>query len=216
MQPYLSLKTFVYGRLAAAKHRAAYRRLAERGYAQPILEKRPKEALAPEWTDLWFLYQNVRASNPRTILEFGSGCSTTILAQALADNGRTDSSLISIDAEAHWAEVTRKSIPPHLQRLVQVHHCAAVPVNYEGTLAWEHAGLPAVEPDFIYLDGPALTAERQVAIDVVKLEAGMPAGSVIIIDGRDVQVEFLRRTFKRRHEFSRHSFPRHRVLKFVA
>lgn len=216
MQPLLSLKTFVYRRLAAGKHRAAYRRLAERGYAQLILEKRPKEALAPEWTDLWFLYEHVRAANPRTILEFGSGCSTTILAQALADNGRPDSSLMSIDADAHWAGVTRQAIPPHLQRLVQVHHCPAVPVDFNGVPAWEHAGLPAVEADFIYLDGPALTAERQVAVDVVKLEPRLPAGSVIIVDGRDVQVEFLRKTLKRRYDFSRISFPRDSVFKLLA
>jgi len=60
----------------------AKRALLSRGYLD-FLEKRPPGSLPPEPDDLWYLYRLVRRQKPRTIVEFGSGCSTMFLAQAV-------------------------------------------------------------------------------------------------------------------------------------
>jgi len=65
-----------------AKHQ-----LERRGYLE-FIAHRPAHAYAPDFSDLWFLYKIVRRRKPTWILEFGSGCSTVILAQALWDNER--------------------------------------------------------------------------------------------------------------------------------
>src|SRR5258708_1019485 len=76
-----------------------------------LLSNRPKSAYAPNYEDLWFLYSLVRQKKPRIILEFGAGCSTVILAQALYDNARESleavGRLYSVDAVHYWADVTR-------------------------------------------------------------------------------------------------------------
>ena len=51
-----------------------------------ILGQRPSYAKGPDYNDLWFLWNAVRKKNPKVILEFGSGWSTYVIANALAAN----------------------------------------------------------------------------------------------------------------------------------
>jgi hypothetical protein len=101
-----------------AKHQ-----LCKRGYLE-FLKHRPPHAIPPDFADLWFLYETVRRRKPRCILEFGSGCSTVILAQALYDNRRNEilntGYLYSVDADPYWAEVTFSSMQQHLQGLYEI------------------------------------------------------------------------------------------------
>lgn len=71
--------------LGALQMYRSRRALQARGYLD-FLAKRPPDAIPPEPADLWYLYRLVRRTKPRMILEFGSGCSTVLLAQALFDN----------------------------------------------------------------------------------------------------------------------------------
>jgi len=79
---------------------------------------RPSGANFADLTDLWFLYRMIRQRKPRTLLEFGSGCSTVILAQALWNNQCHSADrggyLYSIDADPYWADATAKAMPAHL------------------------------------------------------------------------------------------------------
>jgi len=47
------------------------------------------------------------------------------------------------------------------------------------------------------LDGPALTPERQVAIDPLSLEDRLRPGFTMVVDGRFENVAFLRRYLRR-------------------
>jgi hypothetical protein len=168
-----------------------------------LLASRPPNAYPPDCTDLWFLYRQVRQRKPRCVLEFGSGCSTVILAQALWENRRDNPKdggfLYSVDADAYWADVTVKTMPGHLRDVCDVRHSELVEVEYAGTPGYRHAEVPDVAPDFLYLDGPDFTPGRQVAVDVVDLEPRFPAHFFMVVDGRWTNCKFLNRHLKEKY-----------------
>ena len=63
--------------------------------------------------------------------------------------------------------------------------------------AFRHSTVPVVTPDLLYLDGPALTAQRQVAVDPLDIEPRLSSGSLIVVDGRIRNVLFLREHLQR-------------------
>ncbi len=176
------------------------RALAARGYDR-LFDARPANAYPPVWSDLWFLYRQVRDFKPKVMLEFGGGCSTLIYAQALADNAADGAPgyLYSLDADEVWTGVTARSLPAHLKPFCDVAYTPAMPVEYDDTPAWRFRDVPDVVPDFVYLDGPALTPDRKVAVDVLDLEARFPPGFHLLVDGRSRNCAFLESHFKRRY-----------------
>jgi len=189
---------------------AKYRRIAREAPARERLagltslamfDARPPEAIAPVWSDLLFLYTAVRERRPTTLLEFGCGCSTFILAQALVDNG--EGHLYSIDAFAEWADLTRRTLPERLATRVTLLHCAAEEIEFDGVAGFRHVGMPELEPDMVYLDGPPLTEERPVATDLAEMRDLLAARCLIVVDGRTRNCDFLERQlpdFERRSD----------------
>jgi Methyltransferase domain len=153
---------------------------------------------SPDYTDLWFLYQEVRRRRPETLLEFGSGCSTVILAFALHQNGAGH--LWSLESDEHWAAATAAALPDDLRSRVTLVH-APVREDDRDVGGWSYTNRPDIDPDFVYLDGPALTRERKVAFDVLDLEANLQPGCVVIVDGRGENVRYLEARLRRRHSF---------------
>ncbi len=129
-----------------------------------LLGGRPSNAFPYEADDLWFLYAQVRKRKPISILEFGSGFSTSVLAEAVSRNGK--GVVISIEALEQWAKVTNAALRANnLVQVAQVLHIPAIPTESHGRQAWHHESLPTIEPDFVYLDGPPLDAERPFSVD---------------------------------------------------
>ncbi len=180
--------------------------LRRRGYLD-FLRARPPQAFRPNFGDLWFLYRVVRERKPAGILEFGSGCSTIIMAQALADNAAesgTSGSITSVDADPYWAVTAAKIMPPHLAKFCSIRHSRLREEESHGVPVFRHADLPAAAPDLLFLDGPSLTRERQVAADPLDIEEGFRPGFLMIVDGRDANVLFLRKYLKRHYAFTHH------------
>ena len=190
--------------------RWGHSQLRRRGYAGLFLAA-PEDALRPDWADLWFLYRTVRARRPRCVLEFGSGCSTAIMASALAENARDGGEpghLYSVESSAAWADVTRRYVPeparPYCTLLVTPVVTAA---GVKGIRVLRHATVPDVRPDLVYLDGPPLTAEARVADDLLRLEDQLAARCFIVVDGRKENALFLRRHLRGRYRYRwRHVF----------
>jgi predicted O-methyltransferase YrrM len=177
-------------------------RLRSAGALGPLREfsrARPRGALAPDYTDLWFLYREVRRRRPTTLLEFGSGCSTVVLAFALYQN--REGHLWSLDADAEWARATEAALPEALRSLATVVH-APVHEDDRDVQGWSYRPLPNVDPDFVYLDGPALTRERKVAFDVLDLESRLQPGCLVVVDGRGENVRYLEARLTRKHSFT--------------
>jgi len=164
------------------------------------LARRPATAKPPVWPELAVIHREIRRLRPQRVLEFGSGCSTLVIAQALAENAAEGHPgfLESLDADPHWGQVTIDSLPPRLADYCRVAVVPAIPAEHAGIPAWRHREVPPPPFDFIYLDGPALTPEREAALDLLDLEAELAPGTVVLVDGRYPNCRFLEAHLRRR------------------
>jgi hypothetical protein len=116
------------------------------------------------YSDALFLLDAVTAHRPARVLECGAGLSTLIFAYALDKLERRDgrrTEFISMDESADYIEHrVRPILPPPLRDRVRL---MASPVGYwrfrnrnSGRVACGigYAGLPQLDYDFIYVDGP--------------------------------------------------------------
>jgi len=129
------------------------KRLAESGALDILLEflsARPPSGFSPDFADLWFLYQKVRRRRPRIIFEFGSGCSTVILAKALFDDKNSSHGingyLYSIDADPYWEQSTRASIPASLKDCCEVVYSPVLETEYDGYFLSDTRAFPTLVP----------------------------------------------------------------------
>ena len=108
----MSVKSLIGTQINLLEKYWARRVLKNLGYLD-FLEKRPPGSFSPETDDLWYLYRLVRSRKPKVILEFGSGCSTVLLAQALFDNAKESEIqkgfLYSMDVSENWGQVTKST-----------------------------------------------------------------------------------------------------------
>lgn len=136
-------------------------------------------ALPPHWDDLSTLYRLVLAKKPGLVLEYGSGCSTVVIAaalQALEKSGHS-ATMVSIESNPHWRDHTAGKLGPDLSRFVDLRYMLpATEISWGevrprrrqfiwypgdprplrlGVLTLAYPELENVVPDFIYLDGPA-------------------------------------------------------------
>jgi hypothetical protein len=120
------------------------------------------------------LVELVRAERPPTIVEFGSGTSTIVLAALLAERHGDGQRLVSFEQDAAWAQRTRAALAErNLDRMATVVELplgegASGPPGY---LLTEEAAqlLGQLAPRLVLVDGPTLDsgASRLGAVDVV-------------------------------------------------
>ena len=159
---------------------------------------RPADDLGPDFADLWLLYTTIKERRPVNLVEFGSGWSTYVIASAIHENGI--GRLVSFDTSKKWAEVTRSTLSGGLAEVCEVVHVASREIEFEGELAFQHDIPPQAQVDFIYLDGPPLTAERSIAVDPLILENNLSADAMIVVDGRPWNVDFLKRKLRQKYK----------------
>lgn len=211
-------KQMVYGLLAAWGRHQLWRHRVLEGLME-FVAKRPPTAIPPDFADLWFLYRTVRRRQPQVIVEFGSGCSTVVLAQALADN-RHAAHLYAVESQAVWASATAQALPGHLCSWCDVEASPLVEAEWDGVHGFRHAYTPAVRPNLVYLDGPAFTIEHGTichlfAVDVLAMEESLPADFLLIIDGRKAQTLFLQQNLRRKYQFKARKLFRNHVFELV-
>ncbi len=179
----------------------------------------------PEANDLVRLHKLVRTRKPFTILEFGLGYSTFVMADALAKNqqewdalsdkpeirNRFMFQLFSLDASSEWIEHTRRRFPEHLRERVHFRQSDVKIGQFNGQLCHYYDQLPDVVADLIYLDGPSAKDvqgelnglsfgcdERTVMSgDLLLMESTFLPGTFIMVDGRTNNARFLERNFSR-------------------
>lgn len=180
----------------------------------------------PQAGDLVRLHRLVRSRRPFTVLEFGLGYSTLVIADALAKNEREWEALpdgpppvrnrfmfqlFSVDAVPRWIERTRRMLPAHLAGRVHLSLSEVEIGTHQGQLCHFYERIPDIIPDFIYLDGPFpkdvkgevrglsfRCDERTVlAADPLLMESTLLPGAFILVDGRTSNARFLARNFTR-------------------
>lgn len=186
-----------------------------------------KSPIPPEPSDLVRLHKLVRKRKSFTVLEFGSGYSTIVIADALSKNeadwqqykdkievrNRFIFQLFSVDTSKDWIEHLQKKLPEHLSDRVTLQFSEVEAGTFSGQLCHYYKSIPNVIPDFIYLDGPWAKdvkgsvnglkfdcLERTVmSADLLLMEPSFLPGTFIIIDGRTNNARFLKNNFKRQY-----------------
>lgn len=180
---------------------------------------------SPKWNDLARLHHIACERKVSSVLEFGCGYSTIVLAEALYQNRRRHGEYISknfrrsnafehhvVDDMEKYLALTREKVPSHLADIVHFHASPVQMTTFNGRVATEYETLPNLAPDLIYLDGPSrysvlgdvngiTTAHASglpMACDLLKIEHFLTPGMMIVVDGRTANARFLKSNFQRR------------------
>lgn len=177
-----------------------------------------------ELDDLIRLHYLVTTRRVTTVLEFGAGNSSVVIADALHENKIQHSSYVkeslrrnnpfelhSIDSSAEWLSRARELLPNHLRNQADFYLCEAFVSEFNGQMCTYYDDLPNICPDFIYLDGPDLFSptgsvrglstrhedRMPMAADILTIEHFLTPGTLIVVDGRTANARFLRCNLQR-------------------
>lgn len=180
---------------------------------------------SPELNDLYMLHAYILLNKRITILEFGSGWSSLILAHAIMINEKNYKNKIKnlrkknrfelhvLENEKKYLNITKQRNQKILKNFkkIEYHFSQCEMTKYNGQYATEYKMLPLINPDFIYLDGPdqfkikkrinnfttAHSDMMPMVCDILKFENFLIPGTIIIADGRKANSYFLLNNFKR-------------------
>ena len=177
-----------------------------------------------EIDDLFFLYSLVRERAITSILEFGTGWSTYVLALSLWENQELfgDSHirlvrhpnpfrLLTIDASSEYQNIAIERIPDKLRRNIDAVVSTPKITHSDGVLCHKFDHLPNFAPDLIYLDGPdhgqvhgeingfkyLESFTQPMAADILVIEPYLWPETIIVSDGRTANARFLATRLKR-------------------
>jgi hypothetical protein len=201
------------------------------GYVEGVFDSVSGELdipIPPNADDLVRLHKLIRSRRPFTILEFGLGYSTIIMADALEKNQKDWESLpdkpkirnhfmfqlFCLDASNRWIEIVKNRFPNHLVGHVHFQKSEVEIGTFNGQLCHYYKNIPNIIAEFIYLDGPSAKDvkgsinglnfecdERTVMSgDLLLMESTFCPGTFIIVDGRTNNARFLERNFSRNYE----------------
>ena len=187
-----------------------------------------EEPFPIQYDDLARIYRLIRQRKPFTVLEFGIGFSTSVIAFALLKNKREWDALVhkpkvrnrhmfklfSVDTSEKWINHTRELLQSDVKDIVEFTHSEVEIGTFNGQICHYYSKLPDIVPDFIYLDGPHPKEvkgnirglsfqcdERTVmSADLLAMEPMFLPGTFILVDGRTNNVRFLQNNFKRDYD----------------
>jgi len=182
--------------------------------------------LEPDYCDLARLHQLATKRKVFTVLEFGIGWSTVVLADTLRINEEKWNNLSkknnlrvsnpfkvsSVDSSKKWISVVKKMIPSELKKYIEIKYSEVGAGLFNGRICHFYKNIPDIVPDFIYLDGPdpedakgairGMTwknLERTVMSgDILSMEPTFLPRTFIIIDGRTNNTRFLKNNLQRK------------------
>ncbi len=176
----------------------------------------------PELDDLYLLHSYIIKYKRMTVLEFGTGWSTLVMANAIKYNMKKNFSKIknlrlnnagqvyTLDNEKKWLNETKKKTIKYSKE-VKFHYSESVMDCFNGKICTSFKSLPKINPDFIYLDGPdqfnikgnknGINLNHNdlmpMSCDILKIEHFLKPGTIIIVDGRAANSRFLKSNFQR-------------------
>ena len=185
-------------------------------------------AIPADAEDLVRIHRLIRERKSFTVLEFGVGFSTVIIADALQKNkadwqqldpqpkirNRFQFQCFSVDTSEKWIATTQARMPEVLKNFVNFQFSKVEIGTHQGQLCHFYKNLPDIVPDFIYIDGPDPNAvegningmtfqcsERTVMSgDLLLMEPILLPGTFVLLDGRTNNARFLKNNLKRDYE----------------
>lgn len=180
----------------------------------------------PELDDLYSIYKIIIENKRLTSLEFGSGWSSLIISLALQENKKKYKTYVkklrnnnpfqnfSVDNQRKYLKISKQRLFKYKNLTGHNHfiYSKAKMTKYNFRYATEFTNLPKINPDFIYLDGPDqysiergedsfninVTDLTPMSADILKIEYFLNPGTIILIDGRGANSNFLRKNLQRK------------------
>ena len=197
-------------------------------------EKNPDKKFIPypiDVGDLINLHKTILKRKIFTIMEFGLGYSTIIMADALLKHKKTYDSLKKkpfirvhnkfeihcIDTSKYWTEQFKKKLEkfPDIQKVIKIIITDVHIGKFNDRLCHYYDNLPTINPQLIYIDGPDPKDVKKtngcnfnnpditaMLGDVLFLEPILIPGTFIIVDGRKNNAYFLKNNFQRNWKIS--------------
>jgi predicted O-methyltransferase YrrM len=130
---------------------------------------------------LTMVTDHILKHQPKSVVEFGTGASTLIVAQALKVAGGEDASFISFDQHADFVEATRAWLAEHgLEAELRGVPLAPSPNGWPG-LWYQHGPLPD-RIDFLLVDGPPWVIHPFTRGSADSLFERIPSGGTVMLD----------------------------------
>tara|TARA_S200000501_G_C20849590_1_gene755133 strand:+ start:1978 stop:2766 length:789 start_codon:yes stop_codon:yes gene_type:complete len=181
------------------------------------------DAYRPEFEDLVRLHYVIRKRKVLTVLEFGIGWSTLVMADALKKNFEDYSKdikgirrkdpfkLYSVEIEKKFMESTIKLLGDELINFVDITFTSSSITTFQGRICGKSDKLPNICPDFIYVDGPNPKSIKgsingiemyhqdrtNISCDLLTIEPFFLPGTLIIFDGLTNNARFHANNFQR-------------------
>jgi len=189
-----------------------------------------KTPCEPEYRDLCRLHWIALSRKVLNVLEFGSGYSTVVLADAMrrlyeyfggwaqrSVRSERPFHVYSVEEDQRFLGITNARLGNGLRKFATVSCSSVDMVTHDSRIASVYSKLPNISPDFIYLDGPSQFATTQelngfsfcsksrmpMSADILRVEYFLEPGTLILVDGRTANARFLK-TYLRRNWVYRH------------
>lgn len=180
--------------------------------------------IPPNWSDLARLHWLTRARRAVSVVEFGAGYSTSVIAHALMMNQddfgdwarshrRVDNpfTVLSVDQSDYWLEKVLLRTASELRGLIRPHKSSVSMGSFQDRACTYYEELPNFVADLVYLDGPDQYAPGNsirgfstsspnlmpMAGDLLTVEHFFEPGAVVLVDGRTANARFLKGNFQR-------------------
>lgn len=170
----------------------------------------------PNLIDLCRLHRFVMETKRTTVLEFGTGWSTWVVADALERlearyakdvRGLRRNNIFElhvVDDEEEFIGVASNRLPPSLCDRVFFNCVPVQMTTFNGRVCSVYEKLPLISPDFIYVDGPDQfnvvghvdgwstrhNDMMPMSSDVLKIEHFLTPGTIVVFDGRAANARF--------------------------
>lgn len=178
----------------------------------------------PKWDDLARLHWLTRNREAVSVVEFGAGFSTSVIAHALKMNQQEIGdwalrhrrieypfTVLSVDQSDYWLEKTILRTSSELRPFIRPHSSAVSMGFFQGRACTYYDELPNIIADLVFLDGPDQYAPKNnvrgfstrsrslmpMAGDLLSVEHFFEPGALIVVDGRTANARFLKENFQR-------------------
>ena len=166
---------------------------------------RASNTTGTKYPTLWRAVRLILAHRPAAILEAGTGLSTIVLAAAVKQlaarvpgyAGR----IVSMESVDVWYETARRNLPAKYADVVQIVLGPRVKYEFLFFRGYRHSNIPALDYDFVFLDGPSYEDENggSFCADVFHVVETSSAPVVRgVVDTRVSSVFVLQQVFGRR------------------
>lgn len=130
---------------------------------------------------LRLLTDHIENAKPQTVVEFGSGASTLVIARALDRFVGSDASFISVEHDAEFSRRTRERLVEHgLRANLRVAPLLPSPGGWRGRW-YDHGPLPG-RIDLLVVDGPPWTTHPFTRGAAETLFNRIPVDGVVLLD----------------------------------